>query len=150
MSYIDKIIIWKGWGFCHQSCIREDHLKNDLQMVKLTTLSDNFCKVRVPVKVEKNVFKNTKEMQKKSPMRPHFFYFDRLPYKYFFLTVCYLFCFFCVSILLQEIGHHQEDNLGSQLVVNTRRELCAGFVNTINFTLFNYTRNKWRWKGKKR
>ena len=83
-------------------------------------------------------------------MRPHFFYFDRLPYKYFFLTVCYLFCFFCVSILFQEIGHHQEDNLGSQLVVNTRRELCAGFVNTINFTLFNYTRNKWRWKGKKR
>ena len=84
MPYIDKIIIWKGWGFCHQSCIREDHLKNDLQMVKLTTLSDNFCKVRVPVKVEKNVFKNTKEMQKKSPMRPHFFYFDRLPYEYFF------------------------------------------------------------------
>ena len=38
--------------------------------------------------------KRQKKCKKKSPMRPHFFYFDRLPYEYFFLTVCYLFSFF--------------------------------------------------------
>ena len=31
------------------------------------------------------------------------------------------------------------DNLGVQLVVNTRMELCGGFVNSIDVTLVNYT-----------
>ena len=45
-------------------------------------------------------------------------------------------------LFLQEIGFQQKDNLGNQLVVNIRKELCGAFVNTINFTLVNYTANK--------
>ena len=37
------------------------------------------------------------------------------------------------------IGTVEEDNLGIQSVVNTRKELCGAFVNTMNVTFVNYT-----------
>ena len=40
---------------------------------------------------------------------------------------------------MQEIGTQARDNLGGQLVVNTRVELCGAFVNNIDITLVNYT-----------
>ena len=41
-----------------------------------------------------------------------------------------------------------EDNLGVQIVVNTRKELCGAFVNSMNVTFVNYTLSKN--KGKKK
>ena len=41
-----------------------------------------------------------------------------------------------------------EDNLGGQIVVNTRKELCGAFVNSMNVTYVNYTLS--RNKGKKK
>ena len=35
-----------------------------------------------------------------------------------------------------------EDNLGGQIVVNTRKELCGAFVNSMNLTYVNYTMKK--------
>ena len=35
-----------------------------------------------------------------------------------------------------------EDNLGAQIVVNTRKELCGAFVNSMNLTYVNYTLKK--------
>ena len=72
----------QGWGFCHKSCQATSIFANELKMVKLTILSDNFCK---------------------------------------------------------EIGNADADNQGSQLVVNTYKELCGAFVNNISLTLVNYT-----------
>ena len=43
--------------------------------------------------------------------------------------------------LCKELGTVDADNMGSQLVVNTYKELCGAFVNTINLTLVNYTEN---------
>ena len=34
----------KGWGFCHKTCKTNSIFANDLKMVKLTILSDDFCK----------------------------------------------------------------------------------------------------------
>ena len=44
-----------------------------------------------------------------------------------------------------------EDNLGVQIVVNTRKELCGAFVNSMNVTFVNYTlsKNKGKQKPKK-
>ena len=40
---------------------------------------------------------------------------------------------------MQDLGTQAKDNLGGQLVVNTRMELCGAFVNNIHITLVNYT-----------
>ena len=32
-----------------------------------------------------------------------------------------------------------KDNLGMQMVVNTRLELCGAFINRVNVTYVNYT-----------
>ena len=37
------------------------------------------------------------------------------------------------------MGNVPEDNLGQQMVVNTRLELCGAIVNRINVTYVNYT-----------
>ena len=75
----------QGWGFCHRICKESSIFANDLNMVKLTILTDDFCK---------------------------------------------------------EMGTVDADNMGSQLVVNTYKELCGAFVNIINLTLVNYTEKK--------
>ena len=41
--------------------------------------------------------------------------------------------------LCKEIGNVDSDNLGGELVVNTRKELCGAFVNSMNVTFVNYT-----------
>ena len=41
-----------------------------------------------------------------------------------------------------------KDNLGVQLVVNTRKELCGAFVNTAKVTFVNYTLSKYNGKKK--
>ena len=41
--------------------------------------------------------------------------------------------------LCKELGTRARDNLGGQMVVNTRVELCGAFVNNIDITLVNYT-----------
>ena len=41
--------------------------------------------------------------------------------------------------LCKELGTQARDNLGGQMVVNTRVELCGAFVNNIDITLVNYT-----------
>ena len=48
----------------------------------------------------------------------------------------------------KKIGTVEEDNLGIQSVVNTRKELCGAFVNTMNVTFVNYTYR--REEGKKK
>ena len=42
-------------------------------------------------------------------------------------------------VSIQEIGNIAHNSMGSQLVVNTRKELCGGFINQMNITLVNYT-----------
>jgi len=49
--------------------------------------------------------------------------------------------------LCKAIGFRDEDNLGDQLVVNTRMELCGVVENKIDLTLVKYTEKK---KGKKK
>ena len=41
--------------------------------------------------------------------------------------------------LCKEMGNIKEDNLGGLQVVNTKKELCGAFVNTMNITFVNYT-----------
>ena len=40
---------------------------------------------------------------------------------------------------LEKVGNVPRDNLGPQMVVNTRMELCGAFINTMNVTYVNYT-----------
>ena len=76
----------QGWGFCHQACDKNYEIFNHLlKKVRLTILSEEFCKVMATV---------------------------------------------------------DEDNLGGQIVVNTRKELCGAFVNSMNVTFVNYTMSK--------
>ena len=42
----------------------------------------------------------------------------------------------------KELGTVQKDNFGDPLVVNTERELCGAFINNLNVTFVNYTRNR--------
>ena len=37
------------------------------------------------------------------------------------------------------MGNVPKDNLGMQMVVNTRLELCGAFINRMNVTYVNYT-----------
>ena len=39
----------------------------------------------------------------------------------------------------KELGNVPKDNLGAQMVVNIKNELCGAFINTMNVTLVNYT-----------
>jgi hypothetical protein len=39
----------------------------------------------------------------------------------------------------KSVGTVPKDNLGTQLVVNTRMELCGAFINKLNVTFVNYT-----------
>jgi hypothetical protein len=41
--------------------------------------------------------------------------------------------------MCKAVGNVPKDNLGDNLVVNARMELCGGFINNLNVTLFNYT-----------
>ena len=76
----------QGWGFCHQACDKNYEIFNHLlKKVRLTILSEEFCKIMATV---------------------------------------------------------DEDNLGGQIVVNTRKELCGAFVNSMNVTYVNYTMSK--------
>ena len=50
--------------------------------------------------------------------------------------------------LCKKTGDADKDNLGVQVVVNTRKELCGGFVNTLNVTFVNYTLSKYNGKKK--
>ena len=76
----------QGWGFCHQACDPQYEIFNHLlKKVRLTILSEDFCKLMATV---------------------------------------------------------DEDNLGGQIVVNTRKELCGAFVNSMNVTFVNYTLSK--------
>ena len=82
----------QGWGFCHQACDKNyDIFQHELKKVRLTILSDEFCKMSATV---------------------------------------------------------DKDNLGVQLVVNTRKELCGAFVNTAKVTFVNYTLSKYNRKKK--
>ena len=55
--------------------------------------------------------------------------------------------FISERLSLQAIGFRDEDNLGDQLVVNPRMELCGVVENKIDLTLVKYTEKK---KGKKK
>ena len=48
------------------------------------------------------------------------------------------------------IGTIEADNLGEQLVVNTRKELCGAFVNEMNVTFVNYTLRIFKKKNSER
>ena len=41
----------------------------------------------------------------------------------------------------KELGNVRKDNFGDPLVVNTNKELCGAFINNLNVTFVNYTRN---------
>ena len=41
--------------------------------------------------------------------------------------------------LVEKVGNVAKDNLGQQMVVNTRMELCGAFINRMNVTYVNYT-----------
>ena len=40
------------------------------------------------------------------------------------------------------MGNVPRDSLGGQMVVNTRKELCAAFINTMNVTYVKYRKVK--------
>ena len=42
----------------------------------------------------------------------------------------------------EEIGNIAEDNLGGKQVINTKRELCGGFLNKPIVTFINYTKKQ--------
>ena len=44
LYFVSICVSVQGWGFCHKSCQANSIFANDLKMVKLTILSDDFCK----------------------------------------------------------------------------------------------------------
>ena len=50
--------------------------------------------------------------------------------------------FTCVTHTVKseyQVGNVAKDGMGTQLVVNTRMELCGAFINRMNVTYVNYT-----------
>ena len=116
-------------------------------MVKLTTLQEDLCKERIRW-LEFISFRSADQLT------IQFFLDFKFPLQ--FIDIKYIHSHLLSLIwIIQSLGFRPATKDDKELVVNTRKELCGGFINLVNVTMLNYTsispvKNKKRRRRKKK